>query len=276
MDNYIKTIVNGLKAWVSNGMNRVESSINSLSTKVTILIKKVENHSATIRNLRSDIDGTHVLANSAYTRADNAYTRADNASNSDILDNKVAGETEYIIPPQTLTKATREAVSGGYRYPITSNAELNGRVYYSFCGIEFSDQAADIPEREIKLTPTSEVIEVAPAIRADVNDGESYIYLTSKYVYTRDAVAHIPAYHPFYVKKATGTIVKKLPAKLSPHSAGDGIEIAEDGTISADIPTDDHINSLIDEKAILTSPGGSKFKIVVSDDGALTAEPVSD
>lgn len=86
MDNYIKTIINGLKAWVTNFLSQLESSVSgSLATmadKLTSLSTKVQKNTTDIAQLQAYEDETNALANQAQTTAQSAQTTATQAQST--------------------------------------------------------------------------------------------------------------------------------------------------------------------------------------------------
>lgn len=83
MDNYIKTIINGLKSWVTSCLSRLESSVSgSLATmadKLTSLSSKVTKNAKDIAQLQAYEDETNALATQAQTTANQAQTTAQSA-----------------------------------------------------------------------------------------------------------------------------------------------------------------------------------------------------
>ena len=78
MDNYIKTIINGLKSWVTSCLSRLESSVSgSLATmadKLTSLSSKVQQAQTTATNAQTTADNAQSTAKQAQTKAYSTLT----------------------------------------------------------------------------------------------------------------------------------------------------------------------------------------------------------
>lgn len=79
MDNYIKTIINGLKAWVTNGLNRLEESMTKLSGNLTIMGDKITSLTSKVTKNTADIAKLYTGWNDTWNEATNAKIAADNA-----------------------------------------------------------------------------------------------------------------------------------------------------------------------------------------------------
>ena len=86
MDDYIKTIINGLKSWVPSCLSRLESSVSgSLATmadKLTSLSSKVQQAQTTATNAQTTADNAQTTADNAKTTANQAKSTADNAQST--------------------------------------------------------------------------------------------------------------------------------------------------------------------------------------------------
>lgn len=82
MDNYIKTIINGLKAWVTSGLNRLEASVTKLSGNLDTQGSKVTNNAKNIAQLQKYENETHGIATEAKSAADTAQTTANEAKSA--------------------------------------------------------------------------------------------------------------------------------------------------------------------------------------------------
>lgn len=83
MDNYIKTIINGLKAWTTSGLTRLEASVSKLSgnldalgSKIISLSSKVTKHTSQIAELQEYENKTYGIATVAQTTANEAKSAA--------------------------------------------------------------------------------------------------------------------------------------------------------------------------------------------------------
>lgn len=170
-------------------------------------------------------------ADAAQETADAAYRGYRDAG---WLGDDIVGESNYIVPPQE--NPGWEKVSGGYRYPIKANKALEvGDFVTVFWGKnEFMSLTATV--LNIQIENGGDVLETTTAIRWETKDVTEnvtrYSYLTSEYYYTPHILGSY--YWPLSVTLRSGTVCRKLPLTLSPYSAGDGINIDENGVISAE------------------------------------------
>lgn len=83
MDTYIKTIINGLKAWVTSCLSRLESSVSgnlaTMADKLTSLSNKVQQAQTTAQSAQTTAANAQTTATQAQTTANQAQTTATNA-----------------------------------------------------------------------------------------------------------------------------------------------------------------------------------------------------
>lgn len=181
----------------------------------------------------------------AQTAADEAQKTADAANemateayrgyrDADWLGDREIGESDYIMPLQTFDFGDREAVSGGYRYPIKANREIvPGDTAEWWMDKRYFDVTAHT--EKIQLTDDADVLETAAAfcINTKMDEISGRKYITTKYYYT--PYANDSANWPMSLKcRGETSVRRKLPLTLSPYSAGGGIDIDENGVISAE------------------------------------------
>ena len=123
MDDYIKTIINGLKSWVPSCLSRLESSVSgSLATmadKLTSLSSKVQQAQTTATNAQTTADNAKTTANQAKSTADNAQSTAKQAQTT------------------AETKAYSTLTTKGMFY-LGHNVAANGQTLYPFVNAVYS------------------------------------------------------------------------------------------------------------------------------------------
>lgn len=79
MGEYMRTLLNGLKAWVGGEINKLRAKIEAVATAASKTASLAAKNKADIAGLNQDVDRAYQKANAAQTAADNAQTAADNA-----------------------------------------------------------------------------------------------------------------------------------------------------------------------------------------------------
>lgn len=203
-----------------------------------------DGYTATLPGMFAGFDNA---LNNAQTTANNAQITANNAAfdaSADYLGNKVAGESEYIVPPQKIDESTKVEVAGGYRYTLKSNGEITN---YDERGCNFSTGGTEypmvFPVQSIDLGEGT--IEKCHAIKSRNTSTNKVAFLTDKYVYIQSGY-YLSKSQTIYIKANTdeekvktldekylpGTVAKK--SDIPTYTAGDGIAI-EDGVISCTV-----------------------------------------